>query len=421
MEEWMVRLEPEWDAEKNAPLLFRDMTRGSSRKVWWKCKFGHEWLARFSNRVQGTECPSCRGKRPSPTWNLAACFPDIAAEWHPSLNGNITPEMVLPHSNKSAWWICKGGHEWQAKINNRTSGETGCPICNGNGVPKSERDLNTMFPEIAKQWHPVLNGELKPTDMFPMSNRRVWWICAHKHVWQSKVYHRVEGRGCPYCCGQKPIVDRTDLATLAPELAAQWHPTKNEQLQPSDVTLKSHKCIWWICEKGHEWQATVTDRVAGRGCPVCHNHKILERYNDLQTVVPELAAQWHPNKNGDLSPSMVLPHHNGRVWWICEKGHEWQASPNNRMAGCGCPFCNQHRLIPEETSLAAVRPDIAAQWDYEKNAPDTPNDVTAYSNKKYWWRCNVGHHWIATVANRSYGKECPDCLNRKRRNRRYLS
>lgn len=114
MEEWMVRLEPEWDAEKNAPLLFRDMTRGSSRKVWWKCKFGHEWLARFSNRVQGTECPSCRGKRPSPTWNLAACFPDIAAEWHPSLNGNITPEMVLPHSNKSAWWICKGGHEWQA-------------------------------------------------------------------------------------------------------------------------------------------------------------------------------------------------------------------------------------------------------------------------------------------------------------------
>lgn len=356
-------------------------------------------------------------------WQLdvAACFPDIAAEWHPSLNGNITPEMVLPHSNKSAWWICKGGHEWQAKINNRTSGETGCPICNGNGVPKSERDLNTMFPEIAKQWHPVLNGELKPTDMFPMSNRRVWWICAHKHVWQSKVYHRVEGRGCPYCCGQKPIVGRTDLATLAPELAAQWHPTKNEQLQPSDVTLKSHKCIWWICEKGHEWQATVTDRVAGRGCPVCHNHKILEGYNDLQTVVPELAAQWHPNKNGDLSPSMVLPHHNGRVWWICEKGHEWQASPNNRMAGCGCPFCNQHRLIPEETSLAAVRPDIAAQWDYEKNAPDTPNDVTAYSNKKYWWRCNVGHHWIATVANRSYGKECPDCLNRKRRNRRYLS
>lgn len=280
MEEWMGRLEPEWDAEKNAPLLFRDMTRGISRKVWWKCKFGHEWLARFSNRVQGTECPACRGKRLSPNWNLAVCFPNIATEWHPSLNGNTTPEMVLPHSNKSAWWLCKEGHEWQARINNRTSGETGCPICNGNGAPKGERDLNTMFPEIAKQWH--------------------------------------------------------------------------------------------------------------------------------------------PNKNGDLGPSMVMPHHNGRVWWMCEKGHEWQVSPNNRMAGCGCPFCNQHRLIPEETSLTAVRPDIAAQWDYEKNDPDTPGDVTAYSNKKYWWRCDVGHRWMATVANRSYGEECPDCLNRKRRKRRYL-
>ena len=244
MEEWMERLEPEWDAEKNAPLLFRDMTRGSSRKVWWKCKYGHEWLARFSNRVQGAECPSCRGKRPSPNWNLAVCYPGIGAEWHPSLNGDTTPEMVLPHSNKSVWWLCKEGHEWQAKINNRTSGETGCPICNGRRASKSGRDLNTMYPEIAKQWHPVLNGELKPTDVLPMSNRRVWWICEHEHVWQSKICHRVEGRGCPCCCGQKPIVGHTDLATLDPELAAQWHPTKNKQLQPSDVTLKSHKRIW---------------------------------------------------------------------------------------------------------------------------------------------------------------------------------
>jgi len=412
MEEWRMRLEPEWNSEKNAPLTFNEMTRGSKRKVWWKCKHGHEWIAMFSNRVRGSGCPYCQGSRPSKNWNLAVCFPEIAAEWHPTLNVGGVPEMILPHSNRRAWWRCKEGHEWQAVINNRTTSGTGCPVCSGNKAKESGRDLMTLFPEIAEQWHPTLNGELKPTDVHSMSNRKVWWICKEGHEWQATVYHRVEGHGCPYCCGQKPIVGQTDLATLAPALAKEWHPTKNNHLLPTDVTLKSQKKVWWICENGHEWQTTVSKRVNGSGCPVCNNRQVLAGYNDLLTIAPELAAQWHPSKNGELTPAMILPWHNGKVWWQCEKGHEWQASPHNRMAGRGCPFCNQHRVISDETSLATVNPELAFQWNYEKNET-SPEFVSAYSNLKYWWKCDKGHEWKATPANRMNGRACPFCNHNK--------
>ncbi len=253
-----------------------------------------------------------------------------------------------------------------------------------------------------------------------MSNRRVWWICELGHEWESNVYHRVEGNGCPYCCGQKPISGQTDLETLEPELAAQWHPTKNGHLRPSDVTLKSHKRVWWICEEGHEWQTRVFQRVGGNGCPVCSNHRVLSGYNDLLTVAPELAAQWHPVRNGGLEPSMVLPRHNSKVWWMCENGHEWQASPNNRMAGCGCPFCNQHRVIPGVNSLAMVKPEVAQQWEYGMNGKLMPDDISPFSNKKVWWSCEYGHKWKSTVASRSYGHGCPICWNHKQKSRRYF-
>ena len=97
----------------------------------------------------------------------------------------------------------------------------------------------------------------------------------------------------------------TDFATLWPELAAQWHPTRNGALTPSEVLPGSHRKVWWRCEKGHEWQAEVKTRVNGCGCPVCANRKLAEGENDLATLRPELAAQWHPTRNGSLTPETL--------------------------------------------------------------------------------------------------------------------
>ena len=94
------------------------------------------------------------------------------------------------------------------------------------------------------------------------------------------------------------------LAKTNPELLVEWHPTKNEGLLPTEVTQKSGRLVWWLGKCGHEWQSKVYIRTSGHGCPYCSNVKVLPGFNDLATKNPNLAKEWHPNKNGDLKPDM---------------------------------------------------------------------------------------------------------------------
>lgn len=131
-----------------------------------------------------------------------------------------------------------------------------------------------------------------------------------------------------------------DLATLYPELAAEWHPTKNGALTPEQVLAGSEKRVWWQCGRGHAWQTSVSTRTrANCRCPVCAGRTVLAGENDLATLSPELAAEWHPTLNGALTPDMVTAGSNKRVWWQCRLGHVWRAvvaRPEHGM-GRGAP------------------------------------------------------------------------------------
>jgi hypothetical protein len=83
------------------------------------------------------------------------------------------------------------------------------------------------------------------------------------------VSNRANGRGCPYCAGKK-VCEDNNLEFLYPDLAKEWHPTKNGMLKPSDVTPNSGQKVWWMCVKGHKWKATVDNRARGRGCLKCY-------------------------------------------------------------------------------------------------------------------------------------------------------
>jgi len=109
------------------------------------------------------------------------------------------------------------------------------------------------------------------------------------------------------------------------------------------VSAYSNKKVWWLCEKGHEWQAVINSRRNGVGCPFCAGKQAIEGINDLATINPNLALQWHTSKNGQLSPQNVKASSNRVVWWICEKGHEWKASIGSRNAGRGCPNCSKKK------------------------------------------------------------------------------
>lgn len=201
--------------------------------------------------------------------------------------------------------------------------------------------------KLIAEWNWDKNNELglNPDELTCGSGKKAWWICDKGHEWEVTVNHRDSGYGCPYCSGRYAIIGMNDLATVNPELAKQWHPTKNGDLTPQDVTSCSNKKVWWICDKGHEWEAIIANRnIDGNGCPYCSNQKILIGYNDLETINPELAKQWHPTKNGDLTAQDVAAGSGKKVWWMCEKGHEWEASISSRHCnGNGCPYCNKEK------------------------------------------------------------------------------
>ena len=129
--------------------------------------------------------------------------------------------------------------------------------------------IEITHPELAKEWHPEKNKKLNIDDFTSGSDKKVWWVCEKYHEWKARISSRAGGSRCPYCSGRLPIVGETDLATVNPELAAEWHPTKNGELTPQDVRPRSGKKVWWQCSEGHEWHATIHNRSAGRGCPIC--------------------------------------------------------------------------------------------------------------------------------------------------------
>lgn len=85
------------------------------------------------------------------------------------------------------------------------------------------------------------------------------------------------------------------LIEKMPELAKQWHPTRNKDISLNDVTCGSGKKVWWKCSNGHEWQAIIGDRARGNGCPYCAG-KIATLENCLATVNPKLAEEWNNKK-----------------------------------------------------------------------------------------------------------------------------
>ena len=204
---------------------------------------------------------------------------------------------------------------------------------------EKENSLATLNPQLASEWHPYKNNGLLPEYVSVHSNKKVWWQCKSGHEWKAVINSRKNGVGCPYCAGKKSIIGVNDLATVNPKLANEWHPTKNGALTPFDVTLSSNRFVWWKCEKGHEWEAMIYDRKNGCGCPICSGHKVLIGYNDLATVNPKLANEWHPTKNGNLTPSHVTKGSGKKVWWHCKSGHEWEAQINSRNKGAGCMTC----------------------------------------------------------------------------------
>ena len=281
----------QWDAERNAPLTPMAVASATHRKVWWRCEHGHSWQATVASRVSGCGCPVCANRVILAGYNdLATTHPHLAKQWHPTKNRGLKPTQVCAGYMKKVWWQCEQGHAWQAAVSTRVKQGADCPVCSNYVALAGYNDLQTLYPAIAAQWHPIKNGLLAPSQVVAGSNRYVWSQCHLGHAWRAKVVDRTRGtNSCPYCAGQKVLEGFNDLATVCPEVAAQWHPEMNGTLTPQQVTAGSNRRVWWICPEGHDWRTAVYNRTGRNkrtGCPVCAgNYKVTYQQRAYQEIL----------------------------------------------------------------------------------------------------------------------------------------
>jgi hypothetical protein len=254
-------------------------------------------------------------------------------------------------------------------------------------------------PKLLKFWHPTKNGNLTPKDVTIGSDKYIYWICDKgvlcDHEWKTRPRKVIESIqrscGCPYCSGRKVCLDNC-LTTTHPELVKFWHPTKNGNLTPNDVTIGSNKKIHWLCDKGvlcdHEWKTQpktlITSIQRGNGCPYCSGRKVCLD-NCLTTTHPELANEWHPTKNGDLTPNDVTAGSKKKIHWLCKKHGSFLSIIKDRKRGSGCPICNESK---GEKKIAKILEEMGLLFKRQlklpscKNIKELPFDFLVKINNK---------------------------------------
>ena len=396
-----AELMAEWNWERNTDFNPSQLTLGSGQKVWWKCSKEHEWQAAIVNRNKGNGCPYCSGRKVLTEYNdLQTVNSVLAKEWNHEKNNGLTPADVTANSNKKAWWICSKGHEWQAIIANRNKG-VGCPICN------SER--NTSFPEYAIAYYLKKYG----LDVI--------------HSYREKGYE-------------------LDIYIPSPKIAIEydgyfWHKSKakkdlNKNLKCQKDGIKLYRIreglpplndssIDYVIQRDQKDLSEILEKILSEivgtnvdvdiekdTIAIENLREYTEKENSILFSNPQIAKEWDYGKNGNLKPEHFVANSNKKVWWKCQKGHEWQTSIASRNSGYGCPYCSGLYAIKGETDLRTVNPILAKEWNYEKNGYLKPEQFTANSGEKVWWKCNKGHEWQAKIYHRNNGSGCPYCSGR---------
>ncbi len=205
-------------------------------------------------------------------------------------------------------------------------------------IQRKENSIAAMRPDLINRWDYDKNGKITPEMVTLGTGHRYYWkckICNRSYL----AYPSAIAKGS-VCSKHRNLLKPgiNDFETKYPELLKYWDYEKNT-LKPSEVYGGGEKIINWKCEKGHSYSKMILKMIRGERCPICAGKKVLAGYNDLQTLFPEIALSWNYKRNRNILPSQVTAHSNKKFWWVCEKGHEWEAGINNRTNGRGCPEC----------------------------------------------------------------------------------
>ena len=299
----------------------------------------------------------------------------IAAEW----NDEQPIKKFRAGSEYVAQWKCVEGHVWKQSITTRTGkNRTKCPYCNNRKVWTGFNDLASQYPHLLEEW----NDEKDPSTVLATGSYKAQWKCKeYGHEWKAELHGRtIQKNNCPYCGNRKLLEGFNDFATRFPEIAAEWHPTKND-IVPNSFIMNGKIKYWWICDLGHSYQMTCKARSERKfNCSICAGKSILEGFNDLASQRPELVKDWMYNKN-TLDPTKISIHRNEKVWWKCHIcSHEWKALIGNRSRGIGCPQCSGAISKQEKTLLAFIKTLLPSNIEIIENDKTVikPKEIDIY-------------------------------------------
>ncbi|MGM9635316.1 MAG: zinc-ribbon domain-containing protein [Candidatus Avispirillum sp.] len=390
----------EWHPSKNFPISPVDVVPNSHLVVWWMCERGHEWKATIDHRNKNRGCPMCAKE-------LHTSFPEQAIYFYikklfpNSINSYKTsdiseidiyiPDIKVGIEYNGYFW-----HKGKADYDSRkreiilSSGISLIRVIEDKSVEYIEQIENDIY------FNPI--GDYRFLDDV------IKIVLNIIHSTDSAVLVSTTNDRFEIWNQYLMLEKERSLEAINPLLASEWNFQKNGSLMPSMVSPLSGKKVWWICKNKHEWQASVSNRTKGRGCPYCAGRYATKTNNFAVSNLPIL-SEWHPTKNNDLSPEKVLTMSSQVVWWKCENGHEWQSSLRNRASNPQCPFCKQ------ETNEKTWQASLIHEWNFEKNEGIYPYSLSPHSNKIVWWKCEAEHEWQARINNRMNGATCPFCAN----------
>lgn len=334
--------------------------------------------------------------------SLAEVNTELAKEWHPTKNGDLTPfDVSIKHSSK-VWWKCPKGddHEWFSSVNERNRGR-GCTICSGKKVVLSNC-LQTLNPTLAKEWHPTKNEDLTPLNVSPGSNKKVWWKCKEKShpAWQTSISHRNNGTNCPFCSG----TNKKDTNWFINK-AKSIHGDKFDYSNSKYINSKTKIEIRCIKHNNIFHQLSYNHFKKGFACKDCLiEHKRSLFSYDTDTFV-EKSISLFGNKY-DYS-SVVYVNQKTEVKIRCKK-HDFvfKKLPILFLKGSGCVKCSKENIISKRSdeTLLKIRRHVKKLGGKCLSKEYFAND------KNLLFECKYGHKFKESWSDvKNSLRWCPKC------------
>lgn len=413
----------QWHFKKNTAYDINLTPAGSKDTVWWRCKkCGYEWQAQIKSRKQSAgHCPCCEERVVvvKGITDLFTMVPDIKEYYDFEANNDINPEELSVTSHTQVNWKCdKCGYKWRTGVDTRIIAEDGkykaraCPSCIGQARIKS---YGEEYPDLADRFEEELNGcSLYDITNSKFLNQNYYWNCdTCNEVFESALSSMIRARtskfkGCIYCAGKK-VIRENSFAALHPEIMDEYDPENS--IDPYSVTEKSNRDAKWICRNNpnHKWVAKFIARTNGQGgCNICrgYNYGLMfyEEHSDFE--------QYYDTENNERPFNSYSNSSNEYEWWKCNKNHlfKWSIMNFSRGGIFKSPICTNKQLLVGENDLKSRYPDLAQEFDSEKNNILPEEILYTNTDDSIWWLCKEGHSFQRSIWYRVHNvRECPIC------------